>query len=71
MERLYTELEILNQPNIHILTAFIYVKKNTPFKKKKTETRGEIWETCHSQDHLMLQQHQKQSLFFSLDISLH
>lgn len=26
MERLYTELEILNQPNIHILTAFIYVK---------------------------------------------
>lgn len=34
MERLYTELEILNQPNIHILTAFINVKKNTPFKKK-------------------------------------
>lgn len=35
MERLYTELEILNQPNIHILTAFINVKKNTPFKKKR------------------------------------
>lgn len=35
MERLYTEIEILNQPNIHILTAFIYVKRIHHFKKKR------------------------------------
>lgn len=41
MERLYTELEILNQPNIHILTAFIYVKKKYTILKKKRQRQEE------------------------------
>lgn len=60
--RLYKQLKILDHPIYTQLDSItvIYVKIVKQHKKDR-ETKAEIWEVCHTWDHLMLPQHQKHS----------